>query len=301
MTITLKLNENEIGSTEPFREISVYRTNTFNAIFDEYESQKNIKHKQLRYIYRGRLIKGTETPSSLRMKNGDTIKVIYSNSNNPINTINKSVKITLSLIDPNGIDHPFEIKIDRKIKGWLKNSCQILNLDYDSLAFFVNDKLIDVEKTPHQMKLSSSDKVYAKDRINVQNVDDNAIKCHEVQSKYYSPPTNTTPIANTSKNPVILNLNIKKPNNEIIHVQIDSTETFKHCFKPLLKKYNIKVTDYHFIYNNKSLNGNDTPNVLQMKEGDTIKMKKKNVQKHNDEDSHNSKSEDTQAFTCLLI
>lgn len=294
--ITIKLNEDEQGSSDTPKEISVPLNSTFYAIFDKYEEENNIQHNSLKYIYRGRIIRGVETPSSLKMKDGAQINVVNSNSSYT-NKINKSVKIILTLVDPEGIEHQSEIKIDRKIKDWLKNRCSSLNLNFESLSFFLNDKIIDIDKTPHQLKLTSNDKIYAHNKVNISNVD--AI-CHDVQTKVYSPPTNTTPLTKPSSE-TFITINIKTPDNKTIKAQVDPNETFKHSFKSFLKHHNFNVANYFLLFGKSYINGKDTPSRLQMKEGDVIKLKKKEGHSHHEED-HQKSTESKDSFSsCLLI
>lgn len=293
-SIKIVLIDNEIDTSDAPKEISVPLKSTFNAIFDNYETENNVQHKKLQYFYRGRLIKGIETPASLNMKDGAKIEIINSNSNYT-NQVNKSKKITLTLVDPDGYEHTSEIKFDRKIRDWLKNQCSNLNLTFESLSFFMNDEIIDIDRTPHQLKLSSNDKIYAKNRIKISDVND---KCHQVQTNVYTPPTNTTPLAN--KKDTFITINIKTPDHQTIKTTVDPNDTFKHSFKSFLKQHSFDVTKYYLLYGKIYINGKETPAHLQMKDGDYIKLKKKERCSHYEEEEPSTK-DDSLFSSCLLI
>ena len=174
------------------------------------------------------------------------------------------------------------------------------NLNFDSLSFFINDKLVDIDKTPHKLKLSNNDKIYARYRINASNADANDLMCHDVQTNIYSPETNTTPLTNFGQE--LITISIKTPHGKIIQKQVDPNETFKHSFKSFLKQHNYNVTDYNLYFDKVIINGKNTPNDLRMNNGDTIKLERKKVRSYHD-DSHSSKSTegDNTPSTCLLI
>ncbi|OHS95766.1 hypothetical protein TRFO_38126 [Tritrichomonas foetus] len=169
--------------------LSVSSIVSFHQIMGDFENYFNLPPKTFTFMYRGRIIKGIETPASLKMESKAKVQLIPTNSQilpsqpspalkttkyapktaakpaavpkivNPAasNPPKKGGQVTLIFVDLNGGEHKTTVKRDRQLKFWLQDRCNALKLDFDKLNFRYKERFISVEKTPAELEMSTND------------------------------------------------------------------------------------------------------------------------------------------------
>lgn len=235
------------------------KQSTFNTIIDNYEQSYFQGHKKFNYVFRGRIIKGTDTPNSLNMQNHAIIDVF--DQKMALNT-----KFHLILVCPDGHESESSIKSDRKVKDWLKTRCKMFNLSYDDLVFTVNGAPVDLNLTPSQLNIPQKTKFHAAYRQNA--------PIPSLSSPQNYPPLPMSPLTNV----VNFSIRFKLPNQKIVTETVSPIVPISDVLQRICKTTGLIFDQYVFRKRKAFINVDNTPITLGLKSYDLIEFVQKTDQ-----------------------